>query len=100
MNACDEFRAENIPLRLRAMRRWVLVRHEYCKDPATGELVLRERWISFHTGRECGPGNPRDWATFEEVHGAWQRWPDLFDGLAVALGWELSPDANADVGTP
>jgi hypothetical protein len=83
----DAFKIENIPSQLRAMRRWVLVRREYYRDPDSSEFILCERRISYHTGQECGPDfDPREWATLEEVHGAWQRWPAAFDGVAIALG--------------
>ena len=99
MSARDvDFNIERVPPRLRALRRWVLVRLEWRKDPETGELIEREIHISFHSGRECGPDDPRNLASFEQVCSAWERWPDVFDGVAFALGWALHPDPDADAG--
>jgi hypothetical protein len=58
----------------------------YGRSAASGELVLRNRWISACSGRECGPDDQRDWATLAEALGVWQRWSDLFDGVAIAIG--------------
>jgi len=81
---------DNIPARLRCLPRWVLVVCQWREDPETGEFVERETHISFHTGRECGPDvDPRDWASFEAV----RSWPDVFSGIAFALGWTSPPDA-------